>query len=98
MSPQPIEKRVETLEARVTRLEEPPDRVERIGSQIVQMRAEMHSEFSAVGEEMRGRFEHADAAMAALRADVRAGDEETRRYMRILHEDVISRLKTIRKG
>ena len=41
---------------------------------------------------------HTDNAMAALRADVRAGDEETRRYLRILHEDVISRLKTIRQG
>ena len=82
----------------MTRLEELPDGVERIESQIVQLRAEMHSEFSAVCEEMRGRFEHVDASMAALRADVRAGDEETRRYMRLLHEDVISRLKTIRQG
>jgi hypothetical protein len=29
---------------------------------------------------------------------VRAGDEETRRYMRVLHEDVIARIAAIRNG
>ena len=33
-----------------------------------------------------------------LAAEVRAGDEETRRYMRVLHEDVISRIATLQDG
>ena len=28
---------------------------------------------------------------AAIRAEIRAGDEETRRQMRVLHEEVIAR-------
>ena len=30
-----------------------------------------------------------------LRREMREGDEETRRYMRVLHEEVIDRLTTI---
>ncbi len=33
-----------------------------------------------------------------LRTEIRQGDEETRRYMRILHEEVISRITTIQEG
>jgi hypothetical protein len=29
---------------------------------------------------------------------MRAGDEETRRYMRVLHEEVIGRIAAIREG
>ena len=32
---------------------------------------------------------------ATLRQEMRAGDEETRRLMRSLHEDVIDRIKTL---
>jgi hypothetical protein len=34
----------------------------------------------------------------ALRAQVDAGDEETRRFMRVLIEDVIARIATIGEG
>jgi hypothetical protein len=34
----------------------------------------------------------------SLRAEVRGGDEETRNQMRILHEDVISRLALLQEG
>jgi hypothetical protein len=34
----------------------------------------------------------------ALRAEIRAGDEETLRYMRVLHEDVITRIATLGDG
>ena len=33
-----------------------------------------------------------------LRAELRAGDEETRRHMRVLHEDVISRIALLQEG
>ena len=42
-------------------------------------------------EEMRGDF-------LAVRADIRAGDEETRRYMRVLHEEVISQIALLQEG
>ena len=32
---------------------------------------------------------------SAVRAEIREGDEETRRYMRVLHEEVISRIATL---
>ena len=32
---------------------------------------------------------------ALVRADIRQGDEGTRRYMRILHEDLVARIATI---
>ena len=35
---------------------------------------------------------------SALRHEIRDGDEETRRYMRVLHEEVIARLATIQEG
>ena len=55
-------------------------RLDRMEVQIVQLRDEMHSEFSAV------------------RAEMRAGDEETRRLMRVLHEDVIARIALLDNG
>jgi len=39
--------------------------------------------------------EEMHAGFSALRAEISAGDEETRRYMRVLHEEVISRIATI---
>lgn len=38
------------------------------------------------------------ADIAALREEVRTGDEETRRQMRILHEEVISRIALLGEG
>lgn len=35
---------------------------------------------------------------AAVREDIRTGDEETRRQMRILHEEVISRIALLAEG
>ena len=35
---------------------------------------------------------------SAMRQEMRTGDEETRRYMRVLHEEVISRIATIQEG
>jgi len=81
---QTLENRVEQLEARVAKLEQLPDRIDGLASQIVQLRTEMHGEFSAVRTE--------------IREEIRLGDEETRRYMRVLHEEVISRIATIQEG
>jgi hypothetical protein len=72
--------RIEILERKVEVLETLPERVTAVELQLVQLRDEMHAEFSAT------------------RAEMRTGDEETRRYMRILHEDVISRLALIEES
>jgi len=48
----------------------------------------MTTGFAALRQEMR-------AVEAALRKEIQAGDEETRRYMRVLHEDVIDRIKRL---
>jgi hypothetical protein len=40
---------------------------------------------------MKGEF-------SAVRSEMREGDEATRRMMRVLHEEVIARLKTIQNG
>ena len=72
--------RVEILEETVRTLETLPKRVEAVESQILHLREEMRSEFSAV------------------RQKIRDGDEETRRYMRVLHEEVLARIATIAEG
>jgi hypothetical protein len=38
------------------------------------------------------------AEFAAVRDEIRTGDEETRRLMRVLHEEVISRIALLGEG
>ena len=68
----------------MTQLEELPRRMDRLESQIVQLRTEMRDEFSAVRTEF-----------AAVRTEMRSGDEETRRYMRVLFEEYVGRMKVV---
>ena len=57
-------------------------------------------------DEMRAEFSAMRAEMRAgdeetrrtLRDEVRTVDEQTRRYMRVLHEEVISRLAVLHEG
>jgi hypothetical protein len=109
MPPQTLATKVESLERRMANLETLPDRMDRLESQIVQLRTEMREEFSAIrGEvngfrdETRGEFEAVRAeirvAAATLREEIRAGDEESRHFMRVLHEEVIGRLALIQEG
>jgi hypothetical protein len=84
MSPESLRVRVDGLEKRVEILEQLPDRVSTLESQIVQLRAGMHSEFSATRRELTERME--------LLFD------ENERYMPVLHVDLIRRIATIREG
>ena len=52
---------------------------------------EMRDEFAAVRRETA-------SGIAGLRAEMIAGDAETRRHMRTLHEEVIGRLALIQEG
>lgn len=45
--------------------------------------------------EIESRLECLEARVDALGIELRASDEETRRQMRVLHEDVIDRIRTL---
>lgn len=163
MPPQDLEFRVESVEQRVSELEQLPAMVAEVGSQVAQLRGEMHAEFSAIRgngadlslatlvaslgevreeirairghgadsslvkldagleqlrEEMRAFRGNVDLslatlrdqiaaiqgeggeglAVAALRQEIRDGDEETRRLVRVLHEDVVERIARLGEG
>jgi len=91
MSPQSFVERVLRLEEEMTTLRELPKKVDELGLQIVQLRDEMRSEFSAVRAEIRAGDED---VKQALRGEI----EETRRQMRVLHEDIIGRLALLDEG
>lgn len=87
MPPQPIESRVESLERRVTTLEQLPASIDDLTSQIVQLRAEMRDEFSAVHSRIAEQGK-------TLRGEI--GDLAT--HMRVLHEEVISRIAQLQEA
>ena len=68
----------------------------------------MRAEFSAIRQELTALFRTelkgtaeslteslTQSLTKSLRAEIREGDEETRRYMRVLHEDVIARIAAL---
>lgn len=91
-----LAQRVAILEQKVEQLEILPARMAAVELRILQRRDEMRSEFSAVRRELTELF-RAELQINAesLRAEIRQGDEETRRYMRVLHEDVIARIAAL---
>jgi hypothetical protein len=97
-----LEKRVELLEQQMRPLSELPDRVASFETQFLQFRTEVRAEFSAVRSEMHAGderlLEEIRKVEANLRREIQAGDEETRRFMRVLHEEVISRIAAIGEG
>ena len=95
MPQQTLENRLEILEQKVESLEGLPNRVAALEPQIVQFREEMRLEFSAVRREMRAGT---NSLAETLRGEIRGGEEETRRQMRVLHEDVISRIALLNEG
>ena len=85
------------------------DRLDGIESQLLRLGDEVRAEFSAVRAEVSAvraevstvRMEFRGESMGIrgeLREEIRAGDEETRRQMRMLHEDVIARLTLLQDG
>jgi len=102
-----LPQRVEILEQKVGQLETLPARVAAVELQILLLRDEVRGEFPAVRQEiatlrdeLRHEFRHElrlglQNTAESLRAENRQGDEETRRYMRVLHEDVIARIAAL---
>ena len=72
MPPQDLEFRVESVEQRVSELEQLPAMVAEVGSQVAQLRGEMHAEFSAI------RGNGADLSLATLVASLGEVREEIR--------------------
>ena len=95
MSPQSIEARLEKLEQRVTALEQLPARIDDLTLQIVQLREELHVEFSAMRSEMNAGDEE---TRRALREEIRAGDKEIMSHARVLYEDMKTALALIKEA
>ena len=95
MTQKSLERRIEMLERRVDILEQLPERVRAVELQLVQLRDEFRGEFSALRDEIRAGDEE---TRRALRDEMRELFADNQRQMRILHEDVIARIATIRQG
>jgi hypothetical protein len=102
MSPQPLESRMEALEDHVTRLDTLPARMDSVELQIVQLRGEMHGEFSVVRTEIREAKEETRRQMREedekTRQLMRELNDETRRHMLVLHEEVVGRIALLQEG
>ena len=99
MSQLTLANKVDILERRMDTLEQLPARFDRIEAQLLQFREEVREEFSAMRGGLREEVrEELSAMRGGLREEIRAGDDETRRQMRVLHEEVIGRLTLIQEG
>ena len=104
-----LERRIEILEGKMEQLRDVPVRLSAVESQIVQLRAEMQTGFSA----LRGQNDETRGEMVRLNDEtrrelVRLNDEtrremtrlndETNAHLRVLHEEVISRIALLQEG
>jgi hypothetical protein len=108
-----LERRVRILEENMEALRDVPARLTAVESQIVQLRGEMQSGFSALRTadedtrqvlraEMRDLGTQLRSEMrelgAQLRGEMRTLNQETQTQMRVLHEEVISRIAPLHEG
>ena len=104
MPPQTLESRMESVEHRVTKLEELPGRIDDLTLQVSQLRTEMSAEFSAVRAEIREQgvtivtTVRQEIAEQGQRTDARISEMATGSQMRALYEDVISRIALLQEG
>jgi len=95
MSPESLRARVDRLERRVEILEQFPDRVRALEGQIVLLRDEMRSEFSAT---RAGLGTEIEATRRLLTERMEFLFDANERHMRMLHEDLVQRITTINEG
>lgn len=104
MPPQPIESKVDSLDRRVTQLEQLPARIDGLTLQVSQLRTEVRIEFSAVRGEMAEQgasLRQVIAEQGALRQEIAVQGtkiSDLAAHMRVLHEDVISRIAQLQEG
>ena len=94
-------RRIEILEGDVNALRQLPEQVSAVAADLAALRGDftqlrgdvtqVQGDVAQLKRDMRLEF-------AAVRDEIRAGDEETRSQMRILHEEVISRLALLAEG
>jgi len=99
LSDKTIDERVETLEKEMDSLRELPAQVSDLGttvsgveSQILQLRTDMSDGFSATLQIIESSSKATQTMFDETQKIVREGDEETRRQMRVLHEDLVKRI------
>src|SRR5687767_751426 len=91
--------RVEILERKMALLQDLPERVSAVELQIGHLRTEMHEQFSAVRQEFKVEIRtEVEALRTDLRREIREGYEETRRYLLVLHEELLSRIATLQEA
>jgi lipoate-protein ligase A len=95
MATQTLGSRVDSLEERVTRLEELPARVDALTLEVSQLRDEMRVEFSAVRDEIRIGDEE---TRRVLRDEIHTGLAEVMTHARVLHEDQKAALALVAEG
>ena len=96
--PQPIEIRVQLLEERVTSLEELPPRMAGLELQIVQLRTEMHAEFSAVRGEIRLVDVRLGSVEAGLREEIRSLGTGLREEIRSVETGLREEIHSVETG
>jgi hypothetical protein len=77
----------ESLEIRMDMLERRVEILERLPERV----GALELQIVRLRDETRAEF-------SATRAEARAGDEETRRFMQVLHEDVLARIAALAHG
>jgi hypothetical protein len=86
----------------VTHLEQLPARIDDLASQVSRLRTEMRVEFSTVRADMAGQGVTLRGEMAeqgeALRREFRTEIGNLANQMRVLHEEVISRIALLQEG
>lgn len=105
MTTQPLEFRVDSLEDRVTQLEQQVGPDDRDPSQVVALRTEMRAEFSAVRAHLasldakvgglEAKMGGLDAKVGSLESKLEAKIDQQGIQMRVLHEEVIRRIALI---
>ncbi|HUP40955.1 MAG TPA: hypothetical protein VM115_12605 [Vicinamibacterales bacterium] len=83
----PLIRRIEMLEGDVNALRQLPGQVSAVAADLAALRGDVTQLKGDIREEF-----------AAVREEIQTGDEETRRQMRVLHEEVISRLALLGEG
>ena len=90
MQPRSLEQRVAMLEQQMQQMKDLPERVERVESQILQLRTELKDGFSAIRGEMRELRED-------LREDIRIGVEESQNLTKGLHAEATKDAAALRR-
>jgi septation ring formation regulator EzrA len=101
-----LAERIDSVEHRMDSMEQRLDTsFNALSTQILQSRREnddahlaMHARFEKIETAIADSRADMNAQGTDLRAEIREGDEETRRFMMILHEDTLSKIALIGEG